>query len=65
MLLSTAKTRTTDLYYRNGVAAFQRQDLDGAIAAWDKVLALDPNHKNAQLNRAQAVELKQNLQRLR
>jgi len=64
-LLTTAKTRTTDLYYRNGVAAFQRQDLDGAIAAWDKVLALDPNHKNAQLNRSQAVELKQNLQRLR
>jgi len=65
MLLTTAKTRTTDVYYRNGVAAFQRQDLDGAIAAWDKVLALDPNHKNAQLNRAQAIELKQNLQRLR
>jgi len=64
-LLTTAKTRTTDTYYRNGVAAFQRQDLDGAIAAWDKVLALDPNHKNAQLNRAQAIELKQNLQRLR
>jgi len=64
-LLTTAKTRTADTYYRNGVAAFQRQDLDGAIAAWDKTLAIDPNHKNAQLNRAQAIELKMNLQRLR
>jgi tetratricopeptide (TPR) repeat protein len=64
-LLTTAKTRTTDTYYRNGVAAFQRQDLDGAIAAFEKALAIDPNHKNAQLQRAQAIELKQNLQRLR
>ncbi len=65
ILLTTAKTRTTETYYRTGVAAFQRQDLDGAIAAFDKALAVDPNHKNAQLQRAQAVELKQNLQRLR
>jgi Tfp pilus assembly protein PilF len=65
MLLTTAKTRVTDAYYREGVAAFQRQDLDGAIAAWDRALAVDPNHRNAQLNRAQAIELKQNLQRLK
>src|SRR5258705_3260739 len=63
ILLTTAKTRTTETYYRTGVAAFQRQDLDGAIAAFDKALAVDPNHKNAQLQRAQAVELKQNMQR--
>jgi tetratricopeptide (TPR) repeat protein len=65
MLLATAKTRVSEGYYRDGVAAFQRQDLDGAIAAWDKALAVDPNHRNAQLNRAQAIELKQNLQRLK
>ena len=65
MLLTTAKTRVSEGYYRDGVAAFQRQDLDGAIAAWDKALAVDPNHRNAQLNRAQAIELKQNLQRLK
>ena len=64
-LLATAKMRVSDGYYRDGVAAFQRQDLDGAIAAWDKALAVDPNHRNAQLNRAQAIELKQNLQRLK
>jgi Tfp pilus assembly protein PilF len=65
MLLSTAKGKAADIHYRAGVAAFQKQDLDGAIAAWDKTLAIEPDHKNAQLNRAQAVELKQNLQRLR
>jgi tetratricopeptide (TPR) repeat protein len=65
MLLATAKTRVSDAYYRDGVALFQRQDLDGAIAAWDRALAVDPNHRNAQLNRAQAIELKQNLQRLK
>ena len=64
-LLATAKTRVSDGYYRDGVAAFQRQDLDGAIALWDRALAVDPNHRNAQLNRAQAIELKQNLQRLK
>jgi len=64
-LLATAKTRVSDTYYRDGVTAFQRQDLDGAIAAWDRALAVDPNHRNAQLNRAQAIELKQNLQRLK
>jgi tetratricopeptide (TPR) repeat protein len=64
-LLATAKTRVSEGYYRDGVSAFQRQDLDGAIAAWDRALAVDPNHRNAQLNRAQAIELKQNLQRLK
>ena len=65
MLLTSAKNRAADINYRIGVAAFQKQDLDRAIAAWDKTLAIDPEHKNAQLNRAQALELKQNLQRLR
>lgn len=65
MLLTSAKNKAADINYRIGVAAFQKQDLDRAIAAWDKTLAIDPDHKNAQLNRAQALELKQNLQKLR
>jgi tetratricopeptide (TPR) repeat protein len=63
-LLATAKTRTADMYYRNGVQAFQRQDLDGAIAAYDRVLEIDPNHQNAQVNRQQALQLRANLQQL-
>lgn len=62
-LLASAKTQTAELYYRRGVEAFQRQDLDGAISAYDRVLEIDPNHQNAQVSRVQAVELRQNLQR--
>lgn len=64
-LLASARTKATDVHYRNGQAAFQRQDLDGAIAEWNRVLAIDPNHRNAQLSRAQAQELKENLSKLR
>src|SRR5712671_2200585 len=59
ILLMSAKNKAADINYRIGIAAFQKQDLDRAIAAWDKTLAIDPEHKNAQLNRAQALELKQ------
>lgn len=50
--------------YKKGMIAFQKQDLDGAIAAWNKVLAIDPDYKDAQLNRAQALRLKENLKKL-
>jgi hypothetical protein len=56
---------TAEAYYRTGVTAFQRQDLAGAIAAWDRTLALDPTHKGAQLSRAQALEMQANLEKLR
>jgi tetratricopeptide (TPR) repeat protein len=57
--------RLANEYYEQGLVAFQRQDLDAAIVAWDKVLAIDPNYKNAQLSRAQAIRLKSNLANLR
>jgi hypothetical protein len=63
--VSASVSATAEAYYRSGVSAFQRQDLDGAIASWDRTLALDPNHKGAQLSRTQAVELKQNLEKVR
>jgi Tfp pilus assembly protein PilF len=50
--------------YKEGMIAFQKQDLDGAIAAWDRVIALEPDYKDAQLSRAQALKLKENLKRL-
>jgi len=52
-------------YYQKGLLAFQHQDLNAAIADWDKTLAIDPNFANAQLNRAQAIRLKNNLAKLR
>jgi Tfp pilus assembly protein PilF len=57
--------KLADEYYKRGLVAFQHQDLDAAIAAWDKALFIDPNYKNAQLSRAQAIRLKSNLAKLR
>jgi Tfp pilus assembly protein PilF len=59
-----AQKKQAEHYYKSGLVAFQHQDLDGAIAAWDKVLAIDPGYKDVQLNRAQALQLKENLKKL-
>jgi tetratricopeptide (TPR) repeat protein len=50
-----------DDLYRRAVDAFRAQDLDEAIALWDKVLEIDPNYENAMLQRSQAIELKEKL----
>lgn len=57
--------KLADVYFERGLVAFQHQDLNAAIADWDKVLAIDPNYKDAQLNRAQAIRLKNNLAKLK
>jgi hypothetical protein len=44
--------------------AFAKQDLDGAIQSWDKVLELDPANTTAQLERQRAVALKERLRRV-
>ena len=49
---------------RDARAAFARQDLDGAIANWDRVLALDPNNGTAKLERQRAIELKERLKKV-
>jgi tetratricopeptide (TPR) repeat protein len=59
-----AQKKQAEHYYKSGLVAFQHQDLDGAIAEWDKVLAIDPNYKDAQLSRAQALQLKENLKKI-
>lgn len=50
--------------YKEGMVAFQKQDLDGAISAWDRVVALEPDYKDVQLSRAQALKLRENLKKL-
>ena len=42
---------------REARTAFAAQDLVGSIAAWDKVLAIDPDNRNAQLERQRAADL--------
>jgi LysM repeat protein len=42
--------------------AFAKQDLDGTIGQWDRVLELDPGNETAKLERRKAVGLKEKLQ---
>jgi tetratricopeptide (TPR) repeat protein len=57
------RKRLIDRHYADGTAAFARQDLDKSIAAWGRVLELDPDHQNAKLQRQRALDLKQRLER--
>ncbi|WP_395344332.1 LysM peptidoglycan-binding domain-containing protein [Ningiella sp. W23] len=52
-------------YHRQASSAFRRQELDAAISDWDLVLVLEPEHENAKVFRAQAVELQERLQELK
>lgn len=42
--------------------AFAKQDLDGTIGQWDRVLELDPGNETAKLERRKALGLKEKLQ---
>ncbi|MFN3231860.1 MAG: tetratricopeptide repeat protein [Alphaproteobacteria bacterium] len=64
-LLSTAQATVADQHYREGLAAYRKQELDQAIASWDRVLEIDPEHANANLYRAQALDLKDRLSRMK
>ncbi|WP_280152275.1 LysM domain-containing protein [Piscinibacter sp. XHJ-5] len=44
--------------------AFARQDLDGAIRAWDRVLGVDPTNETAKLERQRALNLKEKVKKL-
>lgn len=48
-------------YEREAVAAFQRQNLDLAIARWTSVLELDPGNQKARLERERANDLKKRI----
>ena len=50
---------------RDARTARANQDLDGAIKAWDRVLALDPTNEAAKAERNQTVELKKKLDQQR
>ena len=60
---AAVRRKLVDLYYAEGTAAFAHQDLDKSIAAWNRVLELDPDHQNAKLKRQQALDLKERLKR--
>lgn len=59
----TAK-RLVDIHSRNAHAAMARQDLDGAIRSWDRVLEIDPNNETARLEKQKALRLKDKIKAL-
>jgi hypothetical protein len=50
---------------RTARAAFAKQDLDGAIRAWDAVLELDPDSRTAVIERQKVVGLKERLSKVK
>ncbi len=56
-----AKAALIRSYDREATQAFQRQNLDLAIAKWDQLLALDPANQKAKLERERALELKKRM----
>ncbi len=49
--------------HKEAMVEYGKQNLDQAIALWDRVLAILPSHANAKLYRARAVDLKSRLQK--
>lgn len=49
---------------RNARTAFARQDLDGAIRSWDRVLDLEPGNDTARLERQRAQQLKLKIEKV-
>lgn len=58
------RNKITDNYHRQAMQLFRKQELDEAIAFWNKILELDPNHSLAPGYKARALEMKQQLQRI-
>jgi tetratricopeptide (TPR) repeat protein len=56
-LLKQARTRAIEQHYREGVKLYKEEKLAEAIAQWQAVLALDPDHAHAKRNIAQAEKL--------
>lgn len=60
-MVEREKQAAIDRAIRQARAAMARQDICGAIAGWDEVLRIDPNHRTAALERDKALELKKRL----
>lgn len=56
--------RLVDTHSRNARSALARQDLDGAIKSWDKVLELEPANETAKLEKQKALRLKEKVNAL-
>ena len=59
--VASVRKKLVDAHSKAARAALARQNLDGAIAAWDQVLALKPGDETAQLERQKVLRLKEAL----
>lgn len=60
-----AKSEAVNRHSRAARSAFAKQDLNGAIRAWDAVLEIDPDNRTAQLERQKAIDLKEKLTKVK
>ncbi len=51
-------------YTMSARTAFAKQDLDGAIRGWERVLSVDPGNDTARLERQRALALKEKVKKL-
>jgi tetratricopeptide (TPR) repeat protein len=58
------RDKLTDDYHRRAMSHFRHHELDRAIALWDKILTLDPEHPLASGYRARAMDMKQKLEKI-
>ena len=58
---SASQKAKADALHREALNEFRAQNLDNAIALWNKVLVIDPGYEQARLYRSQAIELKEKL----
>ena len=62
--LEQARQKAVQKHSTNAQRFLAQQDLDGAIREWELVLAADPNHATARLEREKAVRLRDKLKTL-
>lgn len=59
------RKQLVDRHVQKARAAMARQDLDGAIANWNRVLELDPGNDMARLEKQKALTLKEKIKALK
>jgi tetratricopeptide (TPR) repeat protein len=59
------RRRLVQRYTLNARSAFAKQDLDGAIRHWDRVMQLDPGNDTARLEQQKALALKEKIKSLK
>jgi len=60
-----SRDKLTGNYHRQAMQHFRKQELDEAIALWNKILAIDPDHPLASGYKARAVEMQQKLEQIK